>query len=90
MPYIPQKRRTELDDYVSLLISALEDPSDSFTAGELNYVITKIMLAVWNVRPSYTNAAHIVGILETLKLEYYRRAVVPYEEEKREENGDVY
>jgi len=31
-----------------------------------------------------------MGALEGAKLEFYRRVVVPYEEKKMKENGDVY
>jgi len=32
----------------------------------------------------------VIGALEACKLEFYRRAVVPYEDKKIKENGDVY
>jgi hypothetical protein len=32
----------------------------------------------------------VVGALEACKLEFYRRVVTPYEENKMKENGDVY
>jgi len=31
-----------------------------------------------------------MGVLECIKQEFYRRAVAPYEDKKKEENGDVY
>lgn len=91
MPYIEQDRRKELDSYVDLLVSALEGPMVGlYSAGEINYAITRMLYKIWTAGPSYTTAAQLVGILETLKLEFYRRVVVPYEDAKREENGDVY
>ena len=32
----------------------------------------------------------MVGVLECAKLELYRRMAAPYEDEKIEDNGDVY
>lgn len=32
----------------------------------------------------------MVGALECAKLELYRRIAIPYEEQKIQENGDVY
>ncbi len=90
MPYITQKRRKELDQHLAPLLKELEAPLGSYEAGEINYVITRMLLAVWNVRNSYSTAAHLIGILDTAKSEFYRRAVVPYEEEKCSQNGDVY
>lgn len=90
MPYIEKRRREALDRHLAPLVKELEAPLGSYTAGEFNYVITKLLLAVWDVRHSYSTAAHLVGILDTVKAEFYRRAVVPYEEKKKEDNGDVY
>ena len=81
MPYIDQNARD--------LLAAGRQPE---TLGELNYLITKICLA-WledYTGESYGTYAAIVGMLETVKLELYRRAVAPYEDKKMLENGDVY
>lgn len=37
----------------------------------------------------YTNMSHVVGVLETVKAEFIRRHLVPYEDNKIAENGDV-
>lgn len=80
MPYIPQHHR----DYLTVTRTAL-DP------GRLNYQITT---AIKNYLEEYgTNYAtmnDIVGVLESAKLEFYRRIVGPYEDTKIEQNGDVY
>ena len=39
---------------------------------------------------NYTLLNEIMGVLESAKQEFYRRMVVPYEDEKKEQNGDVY
>lgn len=87
MPYIKQEDRKELD----LLIKALCDTIT--TGGELNYTITKLVLDYskhnTNFR-SYGNYAEALGHLEASKLEFYRRAISPYEDSKIVENGDVY
>ncbi len=38
---------------------------------------------------NYSKANELVGVLECVKQEFYRRQVVPYEEEKIRENGDL-
>ena len=60
-------------------------------AGDLNYVITRL-LADWLGKRglSYAALAEAVAVLETAKLEFYRRAAAPYEDEKVAANGDVY
>ena len=81
MPYIKGESRPILDKIV------IQVP-DGLIAGELNYLITKILLGT---RPrGYSNYNALIGVLECVKLELYRRAVAPYEDEKIEENGDVY
>ena len=38
----------------------------------------------------YAALAEAVGVIETAKLELYRRVAAPYEDDKIVENGDVY
>jgi len=80
MPYIEPKRRKELD--------LKFDPK---TAGELNYVITsQLTNYIFLNGESYQTFNDIIGALEGAKLEIYRRLIVPYEDRKSRENGDVY
>lgn len=82
MPYITQEQREELDDWL--------EGYDLFDLppGELNYVITKLLL---KTEPrTYQDYNTLVGVLECIKLELYRRVVAPYEDRKRDENGEVY
>lgn len=83
MPYIKGKARYEID----------EDGRAPETAGELNYVITQLIIdyayePVGNV--NYQRINDIVGVLECAKMEMYRRLAAPYEDRKCHENGDVY
>ena len=63
-------------------------------AGELNFAITSLIIEyLFYVRDANLNYQKIndcLGALEGAKLEFYRRVVVPYEEKKIAENGDVY
>ena len=83
MPYIEAKRRADLSgDY-------RDAPAN---AGELNYVITTLLLeyAIRDGQTRYALLNDCLGALEGAKLEFYRRVVVPYETKKIAENGDVY
>jgi hypothetical protein len=80
MPYIHPDRRGALNWPLPV----------AKTAGELNYLLTKLVLAYMGNAPTYQVYNGAVGALECCKLELYRRKVVPYEDEKREVNGDVY
>ena len=61
------------------------------TPGELNYRIAEQIdhwLAVKGL--SYTSLNNVIGVLECLKLEVYRRIAAPYEDKKLAENGEVF
>jgi len=62
------------------------------SAGDLNYLFTKLIQEYIDERGglSYAIINEVVGVLECAKLELYRRLAAPYEDEKRELNGDVY
>lgn len=66
------------------------------TAGQLNFQITCLLAEFLedpeppHTRRSYEKYNAAIGALECAKLELYRRLVAPYENEKIEENGDVY
>jgi hypothetical protein len=79
MPYIKQEDRQHLA-YGNIPTSP----------GELNYEITNLIKLYWNDHPNYQGINDILGALEGAKLEFYRRVVVPYEDTKIKENGDVY
>ena len=79
MPYIKQEIR----------VAVLE--GTPISAGELNYKITHAITDYMEGKIiNYEFLNGIIGALESAKLEFYRRVVVPYEEQKRFENGDVY
>jgi hypothetical protein len=82
MPYLHKSRKDELR------------PGADFPAlapGDLNFQITEMCLAyIAHNGPSYRVLNDVVGALESAKLEFYRRAVAPYEDDKIRENGDVY
>jgi hypothetical protein len=83
MPYIKQDRRDEMDDKEN----AYGDP---ITVGELNYKLTMTCLNYLNDKLSYQKLNDVLGALEGCKLEFYRRVVGPYENQKCHDNGDVY
>jgi hypothetical protein len=86
MPYIVEHRKIDLDDGVRRPDSP----------GELNYVLTKVAMTylkdqtLYKGDYMYVDLNDIIGAFEAAKLEFYRRVVVPYEEQKRFDNGDVY
>ncbi len=81
MPYIEKSLRPALD-------SGRLQPR---TEGELNYVLTRVILKYLENRGrSYSTMNDIIGALGACGLEFNRRVVAPYEDQKIKENGDVY
>lgn len=63
----------------------------AINAGQLNYQITTLITAYMREHGlNYQNCNDVIGALEGAKQEFYRRAVVPYESLKIQENGDLY
>jgi predicted transposase YdaD len=86
MPYIPCPERQALLEYSQTLSQQLTTP------GKLNFIITTLVLQYIEDKKqtNYTILNEVVGVLECVKLELYRRAVSPYEDQKIKEFGDVY
>lgn len=83
MPYISQEQRRDFDSLFATMLLSFKP-----TSGELNYIITRLILAT---QPKcYDDYNKLVGVLECCKLEFYRRAVANYEQEKAAQNGDIF
>lgn len=87
MPYIKQEDRHKWDDLALNALERLVGVPDDKVEGELNYFITKLLHIKF--KPSYHNYNKVIGLLECIKQEYYRREVATYEDIKIDENGDV-
>jgi broad-specificity NMP kinase len=83
MPYIKQERR-------DFLLTA-DEVIGEVGPGELNFIITGV-LDEWLSHHglNYSNLNTVVGVLECVKQELYRRIAAPYEDTKIAENGDVF
>jgi len=80
MPYLRQTIRNEIDNKSMYPESA----------GDLNYKIhTVIGDYVRDNGESYATYNEIIGALECIKMELYRRGVSEYEDKKILENGDI-
>lgn len=96
MPYITQKEREALSSVLDPLLRHVEQGSldCELSVGALNYIITKLCISFLRcgdeVEPCYTGLNEICGVLECCKLEFVRRAINVYEDEKIKLEGDVY
>ena len=91
MPYVSHGRRATLHTHLQPLVNYIEGGQDVITEGDLNYIITRLLVAcvkAW--RPSYSTFNRLMGVLSCAGHELYRRLVARYEDRKMVENGDVF
>jgi hypothetical protein len=86
IPYIKEFHRPAYHDAISQIVELTKGTQDR--DGFLNYVISTIITACYDKKYTDLNAA--IGMLECAKLEFYRRVVASYEDQKCFDNGDVF
>jgi len=86
VPYITKGQRGRYDHAIMLLMKDLEGSP----IGDVNYVITRILVKRLGKKYGYTELNEVVGLISSVKTEFERQVVAPYEDQKRSENGDVY
>jgi hypothetical protein len=89
MPYIKQYERKKYEHVLKSLQTSLILLSNEQLADELNYLITSILKLALGSSPRYSEYNLVIGVLESVQLELYRRMVAPYEDWKIAENDDV-
>jgi hypothetical protein len=88
MPYISGDRRALYDERIAAISHQINAATP---AGDLTYIITRLLVDWTEKRSlSYASLAEAVAVLETAKLEFYRRVGGPYEDQKISDNGDAY
>jgi len=87
LPYIKPENRVKYEKVLEELTGILKSLPMEEVDGELNYVVTKMFKEIYPLRYFHINRA--VGVLECIKLEFYRRIAGPYEDKKIKNCGDV-
>jgi len=90
MPYIDRKTREAIDPLLEDLFRFLPDLTERGTknSGCVVYVIYKMVKLVYG-DGNFEVKSNALKVLESAKLEYYRRVMAPYEDGKIREYGDV-
>lgn len=91
MPYIIEVKRKYYSKLMEELIKDIKHRMIYYRerdVGVLNYIITKLLMATFP--ESYSDYNELIGVLECVKQELYRRKIAKYEDEKIKENGDIY
>lgn len=88
MPYVNPEHRL----YIYNPQSGIIYTKGIHTAGDLNFAITMTVLSYLSqfTKVGYGDLNEVMGVLACVMQEFYRRMAVPYEDRKREENGDVF
>jgi len=87
MPYVDQKTRAKFKAVQFPFKVSAE--LNRLSAGEINYIFSWIINRQLD-NANYARYNEIIGALECCKIELYRRILIPYEDKKKKENGDVY
>lgn len=90
MPYIKNEDRGKYTDLIESLVVLLSDQykNDGFS-GELNFVLSMIVTQLFRRNKRYKMGNDIIGALTGVLHEFYRKELVPYEDVKIKENGDI-
>lgn len=92
MPYIKDNFREMLDSQIDALAEKVKSISaetpNQTRDGLMNYAITRMLNNIY-ADAKYHDMNELIGMLECCKLEFYRKTIGPYEDEKEAENGPV-
>ena len=102
MPYITKERRDAIwEEWNGYPATEYEPEEEAMawlyagkidTPGELNFAVTKLMqyFVKTIAGENYAGLSATRAAVQDAVDEFYRRKMVPYEDEKIDENGDVY
>jgi hypothetical protein len=86
MPYISKDQRARFDELVDKFVAEIRN---DLSSGDLNYLLSSLVWKLFQNNKSYSSINQIIGALECVKFEFYRRQAAPYEDIKLEANGDL-
>lgn len=88
MPYIGRSDRQPYQDAIDELGKLI--PEDRMLRpGHMNYVISLLIDRVYGNEMRYADHNEVIGVLNCVALEFYRRKTAPYEDEKIQSEGDL-
>jgi len=88
MPYIGRKDRGQYQEILTELAKLV--PSDrTMRPGHMNYIGSLLIEKVYGSSLRYADHNEVVGVLNCIEAEFYRRKTAPYEDVKIKEEGDL-
>ena len=91
MPYTEQEERKKFEPHMGELRESMEKNiwKGTMSKGDLTYLAYALGLEWFKGRKSYTNVSNAISCLKDAAAELRRQHLDPYEDIKKEENGDV-
>lgn len=87
MPYVERTKRPSLDEAIEPMLKKI---ALGRSKGEINYVITRMVLAWLRQKgQSYDAISDVKAVLDDVRSEFHDKVMRPYEDRKKAENGDV-
>jgi hypothetical protein len=88
MPYIGRKDRHQYQEILNSLAALV--PQDRMQRpGHINYIVSLLLEKVYGKELRYADHNEVIGVLNCIALEFYRRKTAPYEDVKIKEEGDL-
>jgi len=88
VPYIARKDRAQYQKAIDEL-ARLVPPDRMARPGHMNYIISLLIQRVYGNSMRYADHNEVVGLLNCVQQEFYRRFTAPYEDVKIEQEGDL-
>ena len=96
MPYIKKELREKVNPEIIELAKKIidvtieADDQNRLLPGIMNYSISQLIEYVYPVNDcGYKEFNEVIGFIESLKMEYYRKMASPYEDIKERKNGPI-
>ena len=88
MPYIKREDRRKYTRIIEELAQLI--PQDRMARpGHMNYLVSMLIHKVYGTEMRYSDHNEVVGVLNCIVDEFYRRKTAPYEDIKIAEEGDL-
>jgi len=88
MPYIKRSERGQYQEILDELAKLV--PQDRMSRpGHMNYLVSLLIEKVYGRDLRYADHNEVMGFLNGVLQEFYRRKTSPYEDEKISEEGDL-
>ena len=90
MPYIRQVDREKYAETLDALLNLLDGVPKEKKYGHINFCVTYLLkYLTYEKQTTYDDYNSIIGVLECIKQEFYRKLISVYEDVKEKENGGI-